>query len=334
MGKRLLGLASIGVVLAALPFLMSACGDEEATGDPAAREIHVVGYPGLRPAYEDLQEPRFKLVAGLDFRFSNSFGPSEEQRLAVAEGAPASVVNFEQAGEIERLVEEGVVDENWDEQPHDGIAHDTVVVFVVRKGNPKQIHTVQDILASDAAVVTADPLRSDAGRWNLMMVYATLIHEDKTEAEALAGVKAVLEQAVAQPASAADAFAAFLQGKGDVLLAYESQAIQAVEAGKGKHFQFIVPHQTMLVEMPIAVTSDASEPAAKEFLDFLWSDEGQIRWAKAGYRPANGRLVDQERFYPRPRAFRIASFGGWAKVNPEFFDEETGKIAAIEQELG
>jgi ABC-type sulfate transport system substrate-binding protein len=88
----------------------------------------------------------------------------------------------------------------------------------------------------------------------------------------------------------------------------------------------------MLVEAPIAVTKEAPEPAAEDFLKFLWSNAGQELWAKSGYRPVNWRLVDQEKFFPR-RAFRISRFGGWAKVNEEFFDEETGSVAKIEEEF-
>jgi sulfate/thiosulfate transport system substrate-binding protein len=336
MGKRQLCLAAAGGVLASLTLLLAACGgaDEDATGEPTAGELQVVGYPGLDSAYEGALEPAFeKSIVGEGIGFGNSFGPSDEQSRAVAEGAPAAVVNFEQAGEMELLVEEGVVDANWDEQRYGGIAHDTVVVFIVRKGNPKQIHSVRDILDHDVDVITPNPFSSDAGRWNVMDVYATLIHERKTEAEALAGVKAVLEKAVAQPDSAAAAFDAFLRGQGDVLLAYESEAIQAVEAGEGTRFQFLVPHQTMLVEMPIAVTEEAPEPAAEDFLKFLWSEPGQILWAEEGYRPVESTLVNQERFFPRD-SFEIAHFGGWAKVNEEFFDEETGSIARIERELG
>jgi sulfate/thiosulfate transport system substrate-binding protein len=336
MGKRQICLAAIGGILASLTLLFAACGstDEDATGEPTGGELHVVGYPGLDSAYEEALEPAFeKSVAGTGVNFGNSFGPSEEQSRAVAEGAPASIIHVEQAGEMEQLVEDGVVDANWNEQPYGGIAHETVIVFIVRKGNPKRIHSLRDILDRDVDVLTPNPFSSDAGRWNVMDVYATLIHERKTEAEALAGVKAVLEKAVAQPDSAADAFDAFLRGQGDVLLAYESEAIQAVEAGEGKRFQFFVPHQTMLVETPIAVTDDAPEPAAEDFLEFLWSEAGQILWAKEGYRPVEYTLVDQERFFPRT-PFKIARFGGWVEVNEEFFDEETGSIAGIERELG
>lgn len=333
MGKRELG---IGLTLALLVLVAAGCGGsgEDAASGAGEEEIDLVGYPGLESAYQGVLQPAFaKTLKGEGVGFSDSFSESGEQSRAVADGKPASIVHFEQAGEMERLVEEGKVGAGWDKQPYGGIAHDSVVVFIVRKGNPKQIHSVDDILNGNVDVVTPNPFSSDSGRWNVMDVYATLIHERKSEAEALAGVKGVLEKAVAQPSSAQEAFAAFLHGQGDVLLAYESEAIQAVEAGKATHIQFLVPHQTILVETPIAVTEEAPEPAAEDFLKFIWSDHGQELWAKSGYRPVNPLLVNQERFFPR-NSFKISKFGGWAKVNEEFFDPETGSVAKIEEELG
>jgi sulfate/thiosulfate-binding protein len=333
MRKRELSLVLVAAILVSLPVLFAACGGgaEEATGDAAGEELYLVGYPGLDSAYAQVLEPAFeKSLAGEGVSFSNSFGPSGDLSRAVADGQPASIVNFEQAGEMERLVEAGKVDANWDKQSiFNGIAHDSVVVFIVRKDNPKQIHNVDDLLRNDVEVITPNPFSSDAGRWNVMDVYATLIHERKSEAEALAGVRRLLEKAN-QPAGASEALAAFLQGKGDVLLAYESEAIQAVE--EGKDLRFVVPHQTILVEAPIAVTKDAP-PAAEAFLKFLWSETGYLLWAEAGYRPVDQLFVDQERFFPR-ETLKISQFGGWAKVNDEFFDERTGSVAKIERELG
>jgi sulfate/thiosulfate transport system substrate-binding protein len=321
---------------ALLAVLLVGCGGgtEGATGGGGGDELHIVGYPGLDAAYEGALEPAFKRApAGKGVEFSNSFGPSEEQVLAVLDGQPASIVHVEQTGEMERLVEDGKVAADWDKQLFGGTASWTPVVFIVRKGNPKQIHSVRDILDHDVDVITPNPFSSDAGRWNVMDVYATLIHERKTEAEALAGVKAVLEKAVAQPDSAAAAFDAFLRGQGDVLLAYESEAIQAVEAGED--LRYVLPQQTIRVDTPIAVTEDAPEPAARRFLKFLWSGGGQRLWAKEGYRPVDQwfQSLFKKRF-PFRETLGIQRFGGWAKVNEEFFDEETGSIARIERELG
>ena len=233
---------------------------------------------------------------------------------------------------MERLVEEGQVDANWDKQPYGGIAQDSVVVITVRKGNPKGIHSLDDLLTKDVGIVTPNPFSSGAARWNIMAVYGTEINEGKSPEEALEAVKTVLEKAVAQPGSARDALAAFTQGEGDVLLGYENEAIKAID--EGEDVEYVVPPSTILIETPIAVTTDAPEPAAQDFLNYIWSDAGQEIWAENGYRPVNPKLVDPKQF-PTPKdLFKISDFGGWGKVNDEFFDDETGSVAEIEKELG
>jgi sulfate/thiosulfate transport system substrate-binding protein len=336
MGKGELRLGVTIAVLASLALPLAACGGKagETAGGPAGKELYVVGYPGLDSVYRDALEPAFeKTRAGSGVTFHNSFGPSGAQSRAVAGGQPASIVNLEQTGEMERLVEAGVVDANWEKGTFfGGIAHWTVIVFVVRDGNPKGIHSVSDLLRDDVDVVIPNPLRSDAGRWSVMDVYATLIHARKSETEALAGVGRLLQNAVSQPESSAEAMAAFLEGQGDVLLAYESQAIQAAAAGRD--LGFVVPNQTIRVDIPIATTS-AAPPAARHFLAFLLSGTGQRLWARAGYRPADQMF--QARFkerFPFRETLTIRRFGGWARVNNEFFDPATGSVATIERELG
>jgi sulfate/thiosulfate transport system substrate-binding protein len=294
----------------------------------------VVGYSTPESVYQESLEPAFERTsAGEGVSFSNSFGASGDQSRAVVAGQPASVVHFAQAGDMERLVEEGgLVSKNWEKQPYGGIAQDSVVVISVRKGNPDGIHTLDDVLSKDVDVVTPNPFSSGAARWNIMAVYGTLINEGKSPDEALAGVKTLLEKTTAQPGSARDALAAFTQGEGDVLLGYENEAIKA--ENEGEDIEHVIPPSTILIETPIAVTTKAPEPAAEDFLKFIWSDEGQEIWAENGYRPVNPKLVDAKQF-PTPKdLFKISQFGGWGKVNDEFFDDETGSVAKIETELG
>jgi sulfate transport system substrate-binding protein len=96
----------------------------------------------------------------------------------------------------------------------------------------------------------------------------------------------------------------------------------------------VIPPSTLQIETPIAVTKDAPEPAAEDFLKFLWSDAGQELWAENGYRPVDAKLVDPKQFPTPKELFKISQFGGWGKVNDDFFDEETGSVAKIEGELG
>jgi sulfate/thiosulfate-binding protein len=296
-------------------------------------KLDVVGFSTLESVYEELEPAFQKSFLSESVSFGNSFGASGDQSRAVVAGQPASVVHFAQAGDMERLVEEGeIVSKNWDKQPFGGIAVYSVVTISVRKGNPKGIHTLNDVLEKDVEVVTPNPFSSGAARWNIMAVYGTLINEGKSPDQALEGVKTLLEKTVAQPGSARDALAAFTQGQGDVLLGYENEAIKAED--EGEDLEYVVPPSTILIETPIAVTTGAPEPAAKKFLQFLWSGAAQEIWAENGYRSIYDRLRDPKRFPVPKELFKISQFGGWSKVNDEFFDDETGSVAQIETELG
>ncbi len=309
--------------LVAFALLLSACGgeDEEATGRTDPNELALVGYPGLDSVYEDAIEPAFaKTRAGKGVSFTNSFGESGEQRRAVADGLPASIVHFERVGHMERLVEEGLVEADWDEQSllFSGVPHWTAIVFIVRKGNPERVRSVRDLLRDDVEVIVPNPSTSDTGRWSAIDVYATLLDEGKSEAEALAGARGLLEKAVSRPQSAAEGLAAFLRGQGDVLLAYESQALQAQEAGRD--LAFVLPDPTIRVDTVVAVTKSAPVPAARHFVKFLWSGTGQQLWAEAGYRPVDQWF--QARFkerFPFLETLSGDALGGWAEAEDKLF---------------
>ncbi|MGN6663315.1 MAG: sulfate ABC transporter substrate-binding protein [Solirubrobacterales bacterium] len=312
----------------------SSNGSNAAGTSSGGAKLDVVGYSTPESVYAETLEPAFaKTSQGKGVSFSNSFGASGDQSRAVAAGQPASVVHFSQAGDMERLVEEGeLVSKNWESRPYHGIATDSVVVIMVRKGNPDGIKSFKDIVDKGVKVVTPNPFSSGSARWNIMAVYGSALEEGDSPTQALAAVKQVLEQTVAQPGSGRDAFSAFSQGEGDVLLTYENEAIKAEK--EGEEVEYVIPPSTIEIETPIAVTEEAPEPAAEDFLKFLWSNEGQELWAENGYRPVNPKLVDPKQF-PTPKdLFQIAKFGGWGKVNDEFFDEESGSVAKIENELG
>lgn len=326
--------AALLTLLVAL--VVAGCGSSSSSTSSSSggAKLDVVGYSTPESVYAETLEPAFaKTSQGQGVSFSNSFGASGDQSRAVVAGQPASVVHFSQAGDMERLVEEGeLVAKNWESQPYHGIATDSVVVIMVRKGNPEGIKSFKDIEDKEVGVVTPNPFSSGSARWNIMAVYGSALEEGDSPTQALAAVKKVLELTVAQPGSGRDAFSAFSQGEGDVLLTYENEAIKAEK--EGEEVEYVIPPSTIQIETPIAVTKAAPEPAAEDFLKFLWSDEGQELWAENGYRPVNPKLVDPKQF-PTPKdLFQISKFGGWGKVNDEFFDEESGSVAKIEGELG
>jgi sulfate/thiosulfate-binding protein len=331
------GLPAALLVLLLAVFAAGCGGGDDTTGSSGGSgggKLDVVGYSTPESVYAETLEPAFgKTSDGKGVSFSNSFGASGDQSRAVAAGQPASVVHFSQAGDMERLVEEGeIVAKDWDQNKYKGIATDSVVVILTRKGNPEGIKSFKDIEDKDVDVVTPNPFSSGSARWNIMAVYGSALEEGDSPDQALEAVKTVLEKTVAQPGSGRDAFAAFSQGQGDVLLTYENEAIKAEK--EGEDVEYVIPPSTIQIETPIAVTTDAQEPAAKAFLNFLWSDEGQELWAENGYRPVNPKLVDAKQFPTPKQLFQIGKFGGWGKVNDEFFDEESGSVAAIESELG
>lgn len=307
-------------------------GDGSATGSSGGGTVDIVAYSTPEAVYTDSLEPGFEATPeGAGVSFSGSFGASGDQRRAVEAGLPAALVHFAQGGDMIALEEAGQVAPDWDKNEFDGIGQESVVVLAVRKGNPEGIESFDDLLSKDVDVITPNPLSSGGARWNVMAVYGSQLHKGKSEQEALDAVKAVLEKTIVQPGSARDALAAFTQGEGDVLLAYENEAIKAEE--EGEDVEYVVPPSTIRIETPIAVTKDAPA-SAQAFLDFVWSKEGQQIWSDNGYRPVDQTLLDEKKF-PVPRdLFDIGEFGGWEKVTDEFFDEENGKVAAINEDLG
>jgi sulfate/thiosulfate transport system substrate-binding protein len=334
-------LVAVGASIFLLVSLFAAvgCGSDDdnggsagGSGDSGGGKIDLVAYSTPESVYQDVLEPAFEESPdGSGVSFSSSFGASGDQSRAVEAGQDASVVHFAQAGDMTRLVDAGIVAPDWDKNKYKGIAEDSVVSIVTRGGNPEGIQSFDDLIEKDISIVTPNPISSGGARWNIMAVYGNALHQGKSEDQALEDVKTVLSKAEVQPGSASDALAAFSQGQGDVLISYENEAIRA--QNEGEDVDYVIPDSTILIEKPIAVTKEAP-PAAQAFVDFLWSDEGQRLWAENGYRPVNQDLLDPKE-YPTPKdLFTIAEFGGWDKVNDEFFDEASGKVAEIERELG
>ncbi len=159
-----------------------------------------------------------------------------------------------------------------------------MVVFIVRKGNPKNIETWDDLTKSGVQVLTPNPFSSGSARWNIMAAYGAQLKQGKTPAEAQQYLEDLFHNVVVQDTSARNALQTFTGGKGDVLLDYENDAIFAQQ--KGEAVDYVIPTQTILIENPAAVTVKASNPAlAKAWLDFLYTPTAQKIFADNGYRP-------------------------------------------------
>jgi sulfate/thiosulfate transport system substrate-binding protein len=314
----------------ALAALVTACGGtSEAAGESS--KLTLVAYSTPREVYAQLTDAFAKTDAGTGVSFDESYGSSGEQSRAVEQGLPADVVAFSLAPDVDRLVEAGLVEESWADDRYKGMVTSSVVVFAVRKGNPKGIKTWDDLVKDGVEVIEPNPFTSGGARWNVMAAYGAQKKLGKSDEQAVEYLGELFEHVSVQDKSARESLQTFTGGKGDVLLAYENEAILAQE--KGEDLEYVVPDQTILIENPVAVTTDAPARAAA-FLDYIRSEEAQRVFGKAGYRPVNEALGDEFQFPQPPALFTIEDVGGWDEVQKRFFDREDGIMADIQREVG
>lgn len=335
--RAVFGKFGAGAAVAALAISAAACssggtGSGSGSGPNSGQTVNLVAYSTPAKAYAKLIAAFNGTTDGKGVTVSESFGPSGSQSRAVAAGLPADVVNFSLSSDMTSLVKAGLVSASWDKTPTNGMVTDSVVVLVVRKGNPKNIQGWADLVKPGVEVVTPNPFSSGSARWNLMAAYGAQLALGKSPTDADSYLSALLKNTSVQPTSASTALATFLTGKGDVLLDYEDDAIAAVKAGDA--VQYIVPAQDILIENPVAILSGSHGSAAQAFVNYLLSPAGQTLWGQLGYRPVLPSVAAKFNF-PKPASlFTIKSLGGWTEVKTKFFDPTNGIVTRIEQGLG
>src|SRR3954471_22143049 len=260
--------AAIGAALVAVALLVAACGGS------SSDKVSLVAYSTPQEAYQELIPAFQKTAAGKDVGFSQSYGASGDRERAVEAGLNADVVALSLAPDVDKLVKDGKVDANWDAGKNEGFVTNSVVVLATRKGNPKNIKTWDDLIKPGVEVITPNPFTSGGARWNVMAAYGAQLEQGKSKQEALDYLNKLFDNVPVQDKSARESLQTFIGGKGDVLLAYENEAITAQQ--KGQSLDYTIPDQTILIQNPAAVTSDSKHPAqAKAFLDYLWTEPAQ-----------------------------------------------------------
>jgi sulfate/thiosulfate transport system substrate-binding protein len=324
--KKTLGALVLVAVAAAAVATLVACGG-------GGSSVALVAYSTPREAYAELIPAFQKTAAGKDVELSESYGSSGEQSRGVEAGLPADVVELSLTPDMTRLVEAGLVDKTWNQNQYDGFVTKSVVVLVVRKGNPKGITTWADLTKPGVEVIEPNPFTSGGAKWNIMAAYGAQLQQGKTDEQARAYLADLFRNVPVQDKSAREALQTFIGGKGDVLLSYENEAIAAQQAGE--EVDYVVPAETILIENPLAVTTDAgSSPEAKAFYDYLYTPEAQAVFVSKGYRPVVGGVTGVDKFPTPAKLFTIAELGGWDTVNKDFFDPNGSVMATIEQGLG
>jgi sulfate/thiosulfate-binding protein len=320
---------ALTLCLPAVVLGLAACG----SSGGSSKQLALVAYSTPKSAYEALI-PAFQATpGGKGVSFTQSYGGSGEQSRSVANGQHADVVNFSLEPDVERLVKAGMVSPSWNQNATHGFVTNSVVVIIVRKGNPKHITGWSDLAKPSTQVVTPNPFTSGGARWNIMAAYGAQLKEGKTPAQAQAYLTALFHKVVSQDSSARNSLQTFLAGRGDALLGYENEAIAAQK--KGEPIEYVIPSDTILIQSPVAVVGTGSaNKAATDFVNYLVSPPAQAIWAAKGYRPVISGVAASSKFPTPAGLFTIASVGGWKAVTKQFFEAETGIVTKIEQSLG
>ena len=297
--------------------------------------VSIAGFSVLRTANEKVLADFARTPSGKGVGFTQSYGASGDQARSVVSGLDADEVHLSLEPDVTQLTDAGLVAEDWDAGPQHGVLTQSVVVMVVRPGNPKGIHGWQDLVGPGVEVVTPNPGSSGSAKWNILAAYGQVLARGGTPAQATAYLTTLLKHVVALPGSGKDATTAFESGTGDVLLSYENEAIAARAAGAD--LDYVVPPQTLLIQNPVALTKTAG-PAARAFLRFQLSAKGQADYAAQGFRPLDPAVAgtvtganDPAHPFPRPATLMTVArdFGGWGKADRTFFDDQDGLVTKL-----
>jgi sulfate/thiosulfate transport system substrate-binding protein len=324
-------------LVAVVVLAMAGCGGATDTpGGSGSTRLLLVAYSTPQVVYDEVIAGFEKTAAGRGVSFAQSYGASGDQSRAVAGGMAADVVAFSLEPDMTRLVEAGLVSRDWAANPYRGLVSRSVVALIVRRGNPKNIHTWDDLLKPGVSVLTPNPFTSGAAKWNILAAYGAKSGRGEDPQAGVNYLRELITKHVkVQDKSSREALQDFTSGTGDVLISYENEAITAQKMGQ--QVDYLIPDPTILIENPIAVLATSRHPRqAKEFVHYALSAPAQQQFAEWGYRPVDDAVLRKNASkFPNPSGlFTIHDLGGWNKVNDEFFDPGHGSVAKIEADAG
>ena len=319
---------------------------------PAKVKLLNVSYDPTRELYKEFNKSfaeYWKQKTGQEVIVEQSHGGSGKQARSVIDGLDADVVTLALAYDVNVISRKGkLLDEGWQKRfPHNSAPYTSTIVFLVRKGNPKQIKDWGDLVKKDVQVITPNPKTSGGARWNYLAAWGYALKKelgdfkkisDPAQAKQVEAAQAKAKQFVTelykhvpvQDSGARAATNTFVQAEiGDVFLSWENEAFLALnESGKDK-VEIVVPSSSILAEPPVAIVDKVAEKhgtteVAKAYLEYLYSPQGQQLAAKHYYRPAEiGSISEEQRkAFAKVDLFTIEEvFGGWDKAQAAHFDE-------------
>jgi sulfate transport system substrate-binding protein len=285
----------------------------------------------LYEAYNPLFIQYWKQKTGEEVRISQSHGGSGMQARSVMEGLPADVVTLALAYDIDAIAAHGTrLPADWQSKlPNNSTPYSSAIVFVVHKGNPKQIKDWDDLVKDDVKVITPNPKTSGGARWNYLAGWGYALKKNNNdEAAAKAFIAKLFQHVPMLDTGARGSATTFVQrGQGDVMIAWENEALLIThEMGKGE-FEIVYPSLSIKAEPPVAVveknaTKKGALKEAQAYLEYLYSKEAQEVIAQHFYRPSDAEVAAKHTdLFPTLTMMTIADFGGWKAVQEKHFAE-------------
>ena len=308
---------------------------------PKTVQLLNVSYDPTRELYQDVNTAfarQWKAKTGQTVVIKQSHGGSSKQARAVMDGLQADVVTLALASDIDALAAAGLLARDWQRRlPQNSTPYTSTIVFLVRKGNPKNIRTWDDVVRPGVVVITANPKTSGGARWTYLAAYGHALEKHKgNAAQARAFVSRLYGNVPVLDSGARAATTTFAErGLGDVLLAWENEAHLALaELGRGR-FDIVVPPVSILAEPPVAVVDKVvdrrgTRAVAQAYVTFLYSPEAQAIIARHAYRPRNAKSA-----LPALRLFTVDQrFGGWVAAQKAHFADGAAFDRIFEAEVG
>ena len=298
-------------------------------------ELLNVSYDPTRELYEAVNKAfaaQWKAKTGDDVKIRQSHGGSGKQARAVIDGLDADVVTLALAYDIDAISQKArLLGADWQKKlPNNATPYTSTIVFLVRKGNPKKLRDWADLARPGVSVITPNPKTSGGARWNHLAAYGWALRQPGgNDATARAYLQKLYHNVPVLDAGARGATTTFVQrGIGDVLLAWENEAILANKVlGAGK-FDIVYPSTSILAEPPVAVVDKIASrkgnaAVAKAYLDFLYTPQAQEIEARRGFRPTNPQVAAKyASHFPAIHLFTIDQlFGGWQKAQKAHFED-------------
>lgn len=331
LNKRTIAFTTAAILaFGALTGCGSSSGSADSEGGSNAIEITNVSYDPTRELYEaynDLFAEYWKDKTGQDVTVTQSHGGSGKQALEVANGLEADVVTLALEGDVDTIADAGLIEPGYtSEFDLDSSPYTSTIVFLVRKGNPKDIQDWDDLLKDGVGVITPNPKTSGGARWNYLAAWYYFEKQGQSEEEITASIKKLYENVLVLDSGARGATTTFTEnGQGDVLIAWENEAFLSVEESPDE-YEIVVPSVSILCQPTVAIVDEVvdsrdTREVATEYLQYLYSDEAQKLEAENYYRPSNETILkDYETTSDSNTITEIPSDGKWIITNVDLTD--------------